>query len=311
VKNVFHSIIFGFKEMLTWNTMKYALFTSFLVIALWSWIGYLVWDILISISSNILDFVPFSMVRDNGAWMLSTFLWLQAILITFALIFSFGGGLLLRNSSKEKYGSYSFIILLLSTLFWTTIWFLQGDYIYNQFLQLLTSLPFQTIEKGIAFLISFYIIYNAIIITMLFITSIFNEPLIIAVEKRHFKEEEIIKKHIFSSTKYTLKDIGIFLIISIILFPLLFVPILNIIIQISLWIFLIKNTISYDAISLVYNKINKEHIKEHRVAIWFISFVTALFNIVPILNIFASYFGEITMFHYFKSLKNQQQKDKK
>jgi len=303
MKNTMHAIIFGFKEILNWNTMKYVLISGIFVSALWVGIGTILWDHLIALSSRILELVPFSMVRSNGAWMLSTFLWLQAVLLTFALIFAFLGNLILRSVSKEKYTSFSILVAVGSALFWALVWFFKGDYIYHQFLQLLTWLPFETVEKGIAFLIGFYLIYNAIVVTMVFITSLFSEPLIASVEERHFKEDEVIRDHVFRSVGYTVKDSVIFMIASLIAFPLLFIPVLNIVVQIALWMWLIKDTMSYDAAALVYEKVEQEDIKQHRFALWVISFITALFNFIPVLNIFGPYFGEISMFHYLKSIK--------
>lgn len=303
MKNSIHAIIFGLKEILNWNTMKYALISGILVSALWIGIGAMLWDHLIAFSSRILELVPFSMVRSNGAWMLSTFLWLQMVLLTFALIFAFFGNFILRTVSKEKYTSFSLFIAIGSVVLWALVWFFKGDYIYSQFLKLLTWLPFETVENGIAFLIGFYFIYNAIVVTMLFVTSLFSEPLAVSVEERHFKEDEVVRDHIFSSVGYTVKDSIIFIVASLIAFPLLFIPVLNIVIQIALWMWLIKDTMSYDAAALVYEKVEKEEIKQHRFAVWSISFITALFNFIPIFNIFGPYFGEISMFHYLKSIK--------
>jgi len=303
MKNTMKAILFGFKEILTWNTMKHALISGILVSILWVGIGFLLWDHLIALSSRILELVPFSMVRSNGAWMLSTFLWLQLVLLTFALIFAFFGNFILRNVSKEKYTSFSILVAMGSAVFWAIIWLFKGDYIYHQFLQLLTWLPFETVEKGIAFLIGFYFIYNAIVVSMVFMTSLFSEPLIASIEKKHFKEDEVVRDHVFSSISYTIKDSFIFIVVSLLVFPLLFIPVINIVVQIALWMWLIKDTMSYDAAALVYEKVEKEEIGQHRFAIWMISFITVLFNFIPVFNIFGPFFGEISIFHYLKSIK--------
>ncbi len=304
MKNIIYAIIFGFKEILTWNTMRYALISGTIISAIWIGVGVLFWDNLIALSSHILNWIPFSMVRSNGAWMLSTFLWLQLILLTFALVFAFAGNLILRVVSKERYSSFSLWVALGSTIFWSAVWFVKGDYIYAQFLKLLMWLPFETIEKGIAFLIAFYLIYNAIIVSMLFVASLFSEPLLVAVEKKYFKESEVKRNHILSSIIYTLKDSFIFLGLSIVAFPLLFIPVVNIFTQIALWIWLTKDIMSYDAITLTSLEITKEKLKDHRKALWLISFVTILFNFIPILNLFGPFFGEITMFQYLKNKKD-------
>jgi hypothetical protein len=300
MKKIIEAILFGFNEILTWNTMKYALISGLLVSLGWGIIGYFLWDTLIAMSSKILDWVPFSMVRANGAWMLSTFLWLQLVLLTFTLIFVFFGNIVLRHISKEKYTLFSLWVAVGSAIFWGIVWFIKGDYIYQEFLQFLTVLPFQTVEKGIAFFIGFYFIYNAIVVTMVFVASLFSEPLIVSVEKRHFAEDEVRRDNLWSSIAYTIKDSFIFIGLSLLLFPLLFIPVLNIIVQIGLWTWLIKDTMTYDTAALVYEKVDKKVLKEYRIAIWFISIVVALFNLIPVLNIFGPFFGVITLFYYLK-----------
>jgi hypothetical protein len=281
--------------------MKYILLSGVVATLIWIGIGFWMWDGIISISSKIVELVPFSMVRSNGAWMLSTFLWFQITLVTFALVFAFGGNLILRKLSKESYSIVSILTLLGSALFWGVVWFFEGDYIYAQFLKLLTWLPFETIEKGVAFLIGFYIIYNAIVVTMLFFASLFSEPILEDIEIREFEEDTVVSGNIFKSVRYTLKDSLIFILVSIIAFPLLFIPLLNIFIQVGLWIWLTKDTISYDAFSLTHENVDKEALKTHRLAIWTITIVTVLFNFVPVLNIFGPYFGTIALYYYFKS----------
>ena len=303
MKYVMKSLMVAFKEIITWDIIKYVLLIGTIVTAFWIGVGFLIWDYIVLLSSHIVELVPFSMIRSNGAWMLSSFLWLQLVLITFALIHAFFGNLILQYVSKERYSSFSILILILSALLWGIVWFFEGDYIYSEFLKLLTWLPFETLEKGIAFLIGYYIIYNAIIITMLFVTSILSEAIISTIAKKHFNME-VTRDNLFKSIKYTIKDTIIFIIASVILFPLLFVPIINLIIQVLLWVWLIKDTISIDALSLSNKEMDFNLIKEKRAAIWFISFVTALFNFIPILNLFSPFFGEIAMFYYFKSIKN-------
>jgi hypothetical protein len=300
------AIMFGFREILNWNTMKYALIIGFIVISLWIGIGYLLWDLLVSIGSSILDMVPFSMVRSNGAWMLSTFVWLQVVIITFAIIYVFLGNLILSKISKEKYTSLSFFIGMGSAIFWAIIWFLNSSYIHNEFVKLLTWLPFETVEKGIGYLFAIYIIYNAIVITILFIVSIFSEPLLKHIESQYFKETKIKKENIFKTFKYKIKDAFIFIIVSILAFPLLFIPFLNFIVQIVLWMWLVKDTLQYDSALLAFGDIEKSKLKKSNVTVWFISFITVLFNFVPIFNIFSPLFGEISMFYYWNKIKEQE-----
>lgn len=301
MKNIMHAVVFAFSELLAWRTMKYVIISGVIVSLLWLGIGVLIWDDLVALGSRIIEFVPFSMIRSNGAWMLSVFLWFQITLITFALIYAFFGNLVLRKVSKENYSTFSILTLIGSALFWGVVWFFKGDMIHQEFLKLLTWLPFETVEKGIAFLIGFYLLYNAVIVTMVFLASLFSGPMIESIELKHFPGEDTVGDALFKTTQYTLKDAAIFIGVSLLALPLLFVPVVNILVQILLWIWLMKDTMSYDAASYTFEKVTKERLKEHRAAIWTIAFIAVLFNFVPVLNIFGPFFGLIAMFYYFRA----------
>jgi len=113
----------------------------------------------------------------------------------------------------------------------------------------------------------------------------------------------VVRDHTFKIVGYTLKDSALYLIASLIAFPLLFIPVINILIQTVLWNYLVKDTMSYDAAALVYEEVDTKEIKGKWKGLGTISFVSVLFNFVPILNFFGPYFGEISMFHYLKSIK--------
>ncbi len=295
------AIVLGFKEIVNWHTMKYILLSGTIVTLVWLGIGVALWDGIIALTSKIVEMVPFSMVRSNGAWMLSTFLWFQVTLITFALIFAFLGNLILRKISKEKYTIFSLMILFGSGVFWGIVWFLKGDYIYQQFLKLLTWLPFETVEKGIAFLIGFYLIYNAIVITMLFVASMVSEAVVEDIEIREFAEDDVVRDNTFKTVKYTLRDTLIFIGVSLLAFPLLFIPVLNIFVQIALWVWMTRDTITYDALALTHENVDASLKKTFAPGIWTISLISVLFYFIPVLNIFGPFFGTIAMFFYIKN----------
>ncbi len=294
MKDIMHSLTYGFSKIVTWDVMKHALLAGIVAIGLWTFIGYTFWNPLILVSQKILDLLPFSMLRSNGAWMLSAFLWFQIVLISYAVIYALFGNFILEKVKRDKFSLVSFTIILISALFWATVWYFESSFIYGEFLKLLTWLPFKTIEGGMAFLISFYILYNGIIITLLFIASILSYPLIKSINGK------INKKHIFKSLGYTLKDTGIFVILSILLFVLMFIPIVNILVQLFLWTWLTKDTVSHDAMYLAQDTNNSSDLKDHKVAIYTISTMSVLFNFVPIMNIFGPFFAEISMFEYMR-----------
>ncbi len=298
------AVIFGFKEILRAKTMKFAMTGGFIISVIWIVIGVMFWDNIISLSSSILSFVPFSLLRSNGAWMLSTFLWMQAVLITFALVFAFLGNLIMQKVQREKYASFSLLIGLLSAAFWAVIWFYEGGYIYAQFLKLLTWLPFETIEKGLAYLIGFYIVYTGVIVTLIFVTSAYSSSFLQRVTQRHFPYDKMHNEYEYKTIKQTVKDTAIFTVASIISFPLLFIPVVNFIILVGLWVWLMKDTLACDTAAFVFGEVDKEKLKEYKGAIWGLTFIGSLFNFIPVFNVFGSYFTELSMFYYLKEKRD-------
>jgi len=300
------AIVFGFKEILNFKKLRLAIISGTIISILWIFIAIFFWEQIVSFSATFIDLVPFSMIRSNGAWMLSSFLWLQLVLITFAFVFIFVVNIALSNAVvKEKYGILSISIILSSATFWSVVWYFKGNYIHIQASKLLTWLPFETIEKSISYLIGFYFIYNLIILTNIFLTSSFSHNLLISIRDKYFPYDTIIEDSEIKTIKYTLRDTSIFILLSILAFPLLFIPVLNFIVQILLWTWLIKDTSAYDSASLLIKDINKDKLKEHKIAIWGISFLSVLFNFIPVFNIFGPYFSEISMFYYFKEQNKQ------
>ncbi len=294
------AVVFGLKEILRGSTMKFAMLSGIVVSAVWVAIGLFFWNDIISLTSSILTLLPFSMLRSNGAWMLSTFLWLQLVLVTFALIFAFFGNMIVEKLDRERYASFSLTVGLLSALFWSVVWFFEGSYIYAQFLKLLTWLPFETIEKGISYLIGFYIIYTAIIVSLIFVTSMFSNPFLREIREKHFPYDVMYDEYKSKTIQKTLRDAGIFTLVSIVSFPLLFVPVINFILLVGLWVWLMKDTLTTDTAAFVFGEVNKEKLKEYRVGIWGISLIGSLFNFVPVFNVFGPYFSELAMFYYFQ-----------
>jgi hypothetical protein len=300
------AVLFGLKEILKTSTMKFAMLSGIVVSAVWLGIGIFFWDSIISFTSTILTYIPFSILRSNGAWMLSTFLWLQAVLITFALVFACFGNMIVEKLDREKYASFSMLVGILSAAFWSVVWFFEGGYIYAQFLKLLTWLPFETIEKGLAYLIGFYLIYTGIIVTLIFVASMFSTEFLSEIREKHFPYDRMYDEYEYRTITKTLRDTAIFTGVSIISFPLLFIPVINFILLVGLWIWLMKDTLASDTAAYVFGEVDEVKLKEYKAGLWGISLVGSLFNFIPVFNVFGPYFTEIAMFYYLKEKKDEQ-----
>lgn len=305
MQNIAESIFFGFQEIIKYHTMKKVLLLGLIVSVIWAVVAYLLWGSLVSISSSVIDLVPFSMIRSNGAWMLASILWFALVLITFSLILMFFGNMILEKVSKEKFSSLSLAIAFGSAFFWGIIGFFSADTIHLKFSQLLNWLPFETVQASMAYLIAFYFIYSAIIVSMLLVTSFYSETLLNEINRKHFPYDDLLEENMLEMDSHRAKDIAIYTLISLVTFPLLFIPLVNFILQMGLWIWLIKDILLKDSAILLINSEETEKLKEYKKGFYFISAITALFNFIPLFNLFGPFFGEITMYYYIKLIQKE------
>lgn len=305
MRELFEGFLDGIEAILRWRTMMVMVVFASIAVAIWTVVGLLYWEQFLSFSDRLVEWLPFAMLRSNGAWMLSTFLWGQAIMITVALISLLLTVTLYRSLPKRNFTGAAVWVLLGATLFWTAVWLFKGGDIYRFVLHLLSMLPFDTVENGVSFLMIFYILYNAAIITMLFFTSLYSPVLLWRIREEVYPYESFHTEAELRSLGYTVRNTVLFILASIVLLPLLFVPVLNFLVQLLLWVWLVKDTFTYDVGALFYSSGELRRIKKGNRQLWAIAAVTALFNFFPLLNFAGPFVGEIMMFHYLVGLKSK------
>jgi len=297
---------FAYRQISRRYIMKYIVTTGAIVSLIWVLIGFFFWDTIIQISSTLVELVPFSFIKANGAIFLSTFLYMQAVLITFAVLHAFIMNLYMQKDSESKSGLITLTLVVGSALFWAVVWFANAGFIHQQLERVLTWLPFETVEIAIAYLLGFYFIYNMIVVTMTLVASFFSPKFLMLVKEREFPYDTVYENE-KSIWLYTLRDGALFIIASLLVFPLLFVPFVNIAIQMALWVWLAKETLFFDAATMLYRDPQKHDFKKYAPAIWGITFVGSLFNFIPVINLFGPFFSEIAMFYYLKLKRDEAQ----
>jgi uncharacterized protein involved in cysteine biosynthesis len=138
--------------------------------------------------------------------------------------------------------------------------------------------------------------YMLIIVTISIATSIFSEPILKKLAKKHYPNVDIVgSPNIAKSAYLSIKAGVVFLILFLFSSPLIFVPIFGQVWMLWLWSILIKEPNSYDVGSLFIS--DKEILKDGRKKSTLIAMVASLFNYIPIVNIFAPLFGQILFLH--------------
>ena len=160
----------------------------------------------------------------------------------------------------------------------------------------LSWIPWEWLQTTGAGAATIALAYMLIIIMISILTSLYAEPLLIKLAKKHYPNALVVGSPNISTSVYlSIKSGLIFLFIFMFTFPIIFIPILGQIYMLWLWSIIIKEPTAYDVSSLFIadKKIVKEKTKKSRV----IAMIASLFNYVPVLNIFAPVFAQILFLH--------------
>jgi len=186
-------------------------------------------------------------------------------------------------------------ILLWVILLWAT-WDIYSNFIalYIQKVPLIGD--WEWVQSGGSFFIALVVAYMLIIMTISAFTSLFSEPLLKKLAKKHYPTVEASgSANVSKSVFLTLKASIIFILLFLVSFPLLFIPVLGQIWMLWLWGILIKEPTAYDVSSLFKTQNSSFDAKSKSAGIT--AMFASLFNYIPLLNIFAPIFAQILFLH--------------
>jgi uncharacterized protein involved in cysteine biosynthesis len=187
-----------------------------------------------------------------------------------------------------------------SILLWVVILSVLWD-VYSKIIALyIQKVPligsWEWVQSGGSFFISLIVGYMLIIVTMSAFTSMFSEPLLKKLAKKHYPNIKAEgTPNIAKSLMLTIKASVIFFLMFLVSFPLLFIPILGQVWMLWLWGILIKEPTAYDVSSLFI--IDEDILDEKKQTSGILAMFASLFNYIPILNIFAPVFAQIMFLH--------------
>jgi len=192
---------------------------------------------------------------------------------------------------KVGFGS----ILLWIVLLWVS-WDLYASLIYSYIQKIPYVGSWEWIQTSGTVIVALLVGYMLAIITISIATSLFSEPILKQLAKKHYPDVEIVgTPNVATSLYLSIKASLIFLILFLFTFPLIFVPILGQIWMLWLWSILIKEPNSYDVGSLFIS--DKSILRSSSKRAGVIAMIASLFNYIPIVNIFAPLFGQILFLH--------------
>ncbi len=193
-----------------------------------------------------------------------------------------------------------FISLALTLLFVWNMW----GVLTNIIASYLSWIPWEWVQTSGASVATLLLTYMLFIMMVSLLTSLYSEKLLISLAKKRYPDVPVVgSADITTSILLTLKASIVFLVLFIITLPLLFIPIFGQVLVLYLWSVLLKEPTIYDVGSLFIN--DKKILKEKKKKTSILAMIAALFNYIPLVNIFAPVFAQILFLHYILKKENE------
>ena len=296
------------RDMLSLDTIKLALFTGTPLFFLWLGLGWLFWDPVVALTTKIITWIPFSVVRANGAFIITFFIWFVAVLVSYALFIGLFSGFLLGGKRESRFEALNFTLIFLFAIVWAAVIVLNWQWFNHEIQQFLTILPFDTVAQGLAWLLAFYFFYNLFLVSEYLVIYAFREAFIKALMEKHLGDMELASSDISQTSTYAKLywNILLFFAASILILPLLFIPIANFLAVWFVWAWLYKESAFLGVCSVLCTKEFYEKLREHKAYLLAASLTAALLNFIPIISFFTPFFVMDLYFHWIVEAKREE-----
>jgi hypothetical protein len=295
----------SFRDLFNLEVLKVVLIAVVPLFILTFGVLFLFWENIIKLSSLLISWIPFSVLKLNGAFFVLFFVWFVLVLVSFGVVTAIFSPIFLNKLKEKGYYYYSVIAIGFFSLFYSVLLINNWDAVYEEVKRLLTILPFETVSLGVGAIVAFFIFYNFFILEIFLVIFAFSKPFLEAIRELEYSEVEINVEDKFKFKRAILKDVGIFVVLFILLFPLFFIPVINIAVQLFLWTKLYRDSFLYFVCSEYCSNEEFKKLSQMKFKTTFIAFLAALFNLLPIVNFFAPFFAIIMFFHCVMELKLQ------
>ncbi len=292
-----------FKNLFDPDVLKVVFILSIPVFAFYVGALFLFWDQIIYFVSNLIFWIPFSVLKLNGAFFIMFFLWFISVVVTFAIISAIFSPLFLNKANEKIHYLYVISSILFFSIFYAFIFINNWDFIYFEIQKLLTILPFDTVSKTVSAILSIYVFYNFFILTLFILVFFFAKPFLEAIKDVEYPDVEINSDRTLGFKRILLKDVLIFLIFFVLLFPLFFIPVVNVLVPLLLWTKLYHDSFLYFVCNEYCFGETLKKLEENRLKTLFLASIAASFNFLPIINFFAPFFAIILFFHCVMQLQ--------
>ena len=290
--NFLYSMILSVQDLSKNDIQRKSIINGAFWTVFWGIVIFLTWNSMISFTQKLLLWVPFDFIRYSGSYLIFTLLWIQIILITFGIIFYIFNRFIEKYLEKTHSRYFTLIIGSFIVISYTFLFLYYTHSLLLYISHFIKILPFQSVEELISIFLAilFYYMFFSVSVSLTFTFMGINILKNLSYEEYpNIKTVTVQKSTILY---YALRDLSIFIIISLICYPLLLIPWINIFTMLFLWTYVIKDTY-YHTVKNLFNLDDLDKKEKYLLA-----FLATILNFIPLLNIYTPAFGLILFYHY-------------
>lgn len=196
----------------------------------------------------------------------------------------------------------SLIPIAIAALFWGIVFFIFHGPINEMLAWLLSHIPFldaEWIRNIVEAVGGVFLYYELLIVTSVMLVGIIADRVVDRINDKYYHLPKQGFGTLMGSVGTSLKYNVIFILLFLLFLPAMFVPGMNILVHLFLWMILIKEPLFYDSVAMYADRESYRRLKKnYRVQIFILSLVAAALFFIPFIGVFV-YVLQLLIFTHF------------
>ena len=208
----------------------------------------------------------------------------------------------IRDFLRPKILFISLLPIFGAALIWAGVFYLFYEQIHAALLQLLGHVPFidsELLLNAIEWVGGAFIYYQLLILTSVMIVGLIADGVVDRVNARSYRLEKSGFGTLRGSVLISLRSNLVFVVLFVLTLPLIFVPLLNVLVQMLLWVVLIRTPLFYDSLAMYSTRDEYEALKgSERLVGFVVALAAASLFLIPLVGVFV-YVLQLLFFTHF------------
>lgn len=177
-----------------------------------------------------------------------------------------------------------------AAVLWAVVFYVFSSQIDSALGSLLGTVPFldnDWVRSSIELVGGVFIYYQLLIVTAVMIVGIIADWVVDRVNTKSYYLEKRGFGSLFGSILISLKSNVLFMVLFVLFLPLMFVPLVNVFVNLILWVILIKTPLFYDSLAMYATREEYRILKKsNRWSTFTIALASASLFLIPVVGVF-------------------------